>query len=74
MTMYEALLGEISMIRAERDSLPSDTHVGALFDLTITRLREQAEPFNGFRRGPDGIVLPFVEVSDAPHRMLPMAS
>jgi hypothetical protein len=43
MTPYEALLSEILTVQAARDSLPSDTHVGALFELTILRLSDHAD-------------------------------
>ena len=43
MITYEAMMGEISMMEAARDSLPRGAHVGALFDLAISRLSEQAD-------------------------------
>jgi hypothetical protein len=43
MTTYKALLREIAAVQTARDSLPSDTHIGALFDLTLRRLWEHAE-------------------------------
>jgi hypothetical protein len=43
MTTYQALRREISAVQAARDSLPTDTHIGALFDFTIRRLWEHAE-------------------------------
>jgi hypothetical protein len=43
MTTYEALLSEIRTIQAARSSLPSDSHVEALFELTILRLSDHAE-------------------------------
>ncbi len=47
MITYEAILSEISLAQAARDSLPSNVHIGALFDLQIRRLWEQAAAIVG---------------------------
>jgi hypothetical protein len=51
MTTYEALLSEILAIQAARNLLPSDSHVEALFELTILRLSEHAEANGQFMNG-----------------------
>jgi hypothetical protein len=51
MTTYEALLNEIIAIQAARNSLPSDCHLEALFDLTILRLSDHAEANGQFMNG-----------------------
>ena len=73
--MYKALLGEITLIQAARDSLPNDVHIGALFDLELRRLLALAEARISPRRNPVGIV-PLVKAgSDCADRLaLPLAS
>lgn len=65
MITYEAILGEISLLQAARDSLPSNVHIGALFDLQIRRLWEQAEAIVSARKVRVGPVLSVNVVSDA---------
>ena len=74
MITYEALLGEISLIQAARDSLPSNVHIGALFDLQIRRLWEQAEAIASARQVRVGTVLSVNVVSSSEHVLLSLAS
>ena len=42
MTQLETVLADIARIEAGRDSLPPGSHLAALFELTLQRLRDEA--------------------------------
>jgi hypothetical protein len=43
MTPLDVVLAEITALEAARDALPSNSHTGALFSLTLYRLQEEAD-------------------------------
>ena len=43
MTPLDVVLADIAMLEVARDSLPAHSHIAALFELTLYRLREEAE-------------------------------
>jgi hypothetical protein len=43
MTPLDFVLTEIASLEAVRDALPSNSHIAALFSLTLYRLEEEAD-------------------------------